>query len=259
MAVSAFRMFRAASCVAAILSVVVSNASIARADAGFDHRDWDVLLGKYVDASGRVAYRDLAASDRSRLDAYLERLAEARPDGLEERDRLAFWINAYNAMAVAGVLEGYDAEGLFSRYRFFKSYERRIAGERRTLDEIEHGILRKRFDDFRMHFAVNCASTSCPKLRAEAYDGDRLDAQLNEQARTFLEDPERNRFDVAAGRVELSKIFDWFAKDFTKAGRSLADALSPWLSDPQIELLRTGEVSYRAYDWTLNAQQGQRP
>lgn len=249
----------ATSCLLAFVSVVLCNADVAKADAEFDHRDWGVLLAKYVDATGRVAYRDLASTDRARLDAYLERLAEARPDVLEERERLAFWINAYNAMAIAGVVDGYDAEGLFSRYRFFKSYERRIAGAMRTLDEIEHAILRKRFDDFRMHFAVNCASTSCPQLRAEAYVGDRLDAQLNEQARTFLADPERNRFDFASGRVELSKIFDWFAKDFTKQGRSLAETLAPWLSEPQIELLRTGEVSYRTYDWTLNAQPGQRP
>ncbi len=259
MAIFGFRVLRVTSCLVAIVSLVLCNAGVAGADAEFDHRDWDGLLAKYVDASGRVAYRDLATTDRPRLDAYLERLAEAKPDALDETERLAFWINAYNAMAVAGVLDGYDAEGLFSRYRFFKSYERRIAGESRTLDEIEHEILRKRFDDFRMHFAVNCASTSCPKLRRTAYVGDRLETQLDDQARRFLGDESRNRFDTDENRVALSKIFDWFADDFTVGGRSLAEALAPWLSDSQRRVLSTGTVRFLDYDWTLNAQDGQRP
>ena len=124
----------------------------------------------------------------------LDALAGSRPEDLTTAtERLAFWINAYNASIVAGVLEGDSPEGKLSRLRFFRLYRRPIAGASRTPDDIE-GIVRG-LHDARVHFALVCASTSCPKLRREAYVGARLEAQLDDQARQFVNDPSRNRID----------------------------------------------------------------
>jgi len=224
-----------------------------------DHQLWTIIVSKYVDDDGRVAYRRLQADDLPVLSKYLASLGEARLEGFPEKEQLAFWINAYNAMIVAGILDGYSAENALKRYRFFKSYDQVIEGEERTPDDIEHGIIRPRFHDPRTHFALVCASSSCPKLRQEAYVGSRLDAQLDDQARRFLNDPSRNRIDPTSGTLELSQIFKWFKNDFTRDGKSLADFLAPYLTPEQAQLLRTKPPAYLAYDWTMNAQPGQRP
>lgn len=216
------------------------------------HAPWDALLQRYVDAGGRVAYRDLAARDAATLDAYLQALATATPAAMSEPEQIAFWLNAYNARAVRGVLAGYDAEGFFARRRFFRGYEFPVAGATRTLDEIENDILRVRFHEPRIHFALVCASTSCPRLRREAYRGERLDAQLDDQARGFLADPTRNRFGPGPSAA-LSMIFKWFAADFEAAAGSLSAYLGRWGLGP------FESISYLDYDWTLNAQPGQRP
>ena len=221
--------------------------------AGGDlHAPYDVLLQNYVDDQGRVAYRELKANDLAALDAYLAALAAADPETLDRPAQMAFWLNAYNAHAIRGVLDGYNAEGLFARWRFFKSYEFPLAGKTRTLDEIENEILRPRFAEPRIHFALVCASTSCPKLRREAYRGNRLDMQLDDQTRTFLDDPTRNRFGPGQ-TADVSMIFKWFRGDFEAAAGSVAAYLGRW-----------GKGDYKAieyldYDWTLNAQPGQRP
>jgi hypothetical protein len=238
----------------AILGVMVAGVAHAA-----DHQLWDLIVAKYVDADGRVAYRQLQVDDRPVLSKYVASLGEARIDGLPEQEQLAFWINAYNAMIVEGIIEGYSAESFLARLRFFKSYKQVIVGEERTPEDIEHGIIGRRFRDPRTHFALVCASSSCPKLRHEAYVGNRLDEQLDDQARRFLGDPSRNRIDPVVGIVELSQIFKWFKEDFTGSGRSLADCLAPYLGVDQAQLLRTTPPTYRDYSWTMNAQPGQRP
>jgi hypothetical protein len=242
-----------------LLLCVAWSVATALPAAAEDHQLWNLIVSKYVDANGRVAYRKLQADDMPVLSKYLASLGEARIEGLPQKEQLAFWINAYNAMIVAGILDGYSAENAFKRYRFFKSYSQVIAGEERTPDDIEHNIIRAKFHDPRTHFAVVCASTSCPKLRQEAYVGSRLDEQLDDQARRFLNDPSRNRIDPATGTVELSEIFKWFREDFTRNAKSLADFLAPYLAPEQTQLLRTKAPTYLEYDWTMNAQPGQRP
>ena len=215
-----------------------------------------------MDPIGRVAYRSLQEHDEAALADYLEALATARPGNWSEHEQLAFWINAYNAGIVAAVLQGESAESLIGRGKLFKLWKFEVAGKRRTLDEIEHKILRQEFVEPRIHFAIVCASTSCPKLRSEAYVADKVDAQLDDQARDFVNDPMRNRFDRKAGAVKLSKIFDWFREDFERDGPLLryvaghvADARTRhWLNtsaDPQVRFLK--------YDWTLNVQPDERP
>lgn len=237
-----------------ILRILLLPLLVAGAARGEElHAPFTALLQKYVDGDGRVAYRDLAANDAAALDAYLQTLATADPATLPPAGQIAFWINAYNARVLRGVLDGYSAEGLFGRKRFFSFYSFPLAGQTRTLEDIEHEILRKQFAEPRIHFALVCASTSCPVLRREAYDGARLDAQLDEQTRAFLADPRRNRIS-AANPVGLSQIFKWFAEDFDKAAGSVAAYVGRWMPLPA-----EPRVEYLDYDWTLNAQPGQRP
>lgn len=232
--------------------------SVQYSQAAVDHGPWSRLLARYVDAQGRVAYRDLQTHDRAAFDAYLATLAHAQTDGMTEAEEKAFWINAYNALIVSGVLQGYTAESLLARKRLFSWFTVRIAGKDRTPDEIEHQILRKKFHDPRVHFTIVCASSSCPQLRREAYTPERLDAQLDEATQAFLHDPTRNHLD--AQPVALSRIFEWFAADFINGAGSVVAFVRRFVpEDKRTRLnLTDSELRYLEYDWTLNAQEGQR-
>jgi hypothetical protein len=226
--------------------------------AAVDHSPWNTLLKRYVDENGRVAYRDLYTHDRETFAQYLAILAEAQVEGMSENEEKAFWINAYNAAIVNGVLTGLTAESFLGRKRFFSWYTLRVAGEDRSPDEIEHEILRKKFNDPRIHFTIVCASTSCPQLRREAYVSDRLDQQLDDATRGFINDPTRNRID--AQQVALSMIFQWFAQDFVNAAGSVPNFVERFVDEKKKEIVeaRKNDLSYLEYDWTLNAQTGQR-
>lgn len=237
------------------IGLVLAGLSLQALTAAADdlHAPFDALLKQYVDDDGRVAYRTLARQDAAALDAYLKALETVDPASLAPADQIAFWLNAYNARVIRGVLDGYDAENVVGRKWFFAFYTFPLAGRPRTLDEIEHAILRAQFREARVHFALVCAATSCPLLRREAYRGDRLDAQLDDQARVFLDDPRRNRFgpgDV----VRLSSIFKWFGQDFEQAAGSLTAFIRRYHALPDAP-----RIEYLDYDWTLNAQPGQRP
>jgi hypothetical protein len=226
--------------------------------AAIDHSLWDTLLRRYVDQDGRVAYRDWKAHDLASFETYLKTLAEARVEGMSEAEAKAFWINAYNAVIIQGVFNGYTAEGLISRKRLFSWYSLMIAEKKRTPDEIEHEILRPKFRDPRVHFAIVCASTSCPKLRPEAYVAGRLDQQLDDAARVFINDPDRNRFVI--GHVAVSPIFQWFAQDFIDEAGSVPRFLLRYVAGEKKAILGsfTGDLQYLEYNWKLNAQDGQR-
>lgn len=226
--------------------------------AAVDHTLWDTLLHRYVDQEGRVAYRDWQARDLPAFAQYLESLAQAQIEGMSEAEEKALWLNAYNALIVNGVLNGSTAESLISRKRLFSWYSLTVAGKKRTPDEIEHQILRKKFRDPRIHFAIVCASTSCPKLRTEAYVPERLEQQLDDAAGGFINDPQRN--DISAQGVALSHIFEWFAPDFIEQAGSVSKFLLRFVAAEKKAIVESlkGEVQYLAYDWTLNAQDGQR-
>jgi uncharacterized protein DUF547 len=227
-------------------------------NAAVDHSPWSVMLARYVDDNGRVAYRDLQAHDQALFDNYLSILAQAQVASMNEAEEKAFWINAYNAMIVNGVLHGYTAESMLARKRLFSWYSLPIAGEERSPDEIEHQILRKKFHDPRIHFSIVCASTSCPKLRREAYVPERLEQQLDEAARGFINDSARNR--ITAQHAALSQIFQWFAEDFVRSAGSVPAFVQRFVADDKKAILsaQNGTLQYLEYDWTLNAQDGQR-
>lgn len=230
------------------------------ADTPFDHSAWTRLLERYVDDQGRVAYRDLAANDAAALDAYLAALASAQPAGWSRDEQLAFWINAYNAVIVKAVLDGHSAESLLGRYRMFFRYARVVAGESRTPDVIENRIIRPS-GEIRIHFALVCASTSCPKLMRRAWTAATLDQDLDAEARRFVRDPARNEIRVGAAEVRLSEIFDWYEDDFGGSDDAVRAFVARFSDEAQSAYLteREPEVGHLDYDWTMNAQPGQRP
>jgi len=153
-----------------------------------DHAAWDALLRAHVEETGLVNYQELQTR-QPELDAYLEGLAQADPTSLSREEQLAFWINAYNACVVDVTLDHYPIKSVKSVPGFFRTVQRRVAGQWLTLDEIEaksHAL-----GDWRSHMAVVCASAGCPSLRNEAYAPDRLAEQLADQTRRFLADPSR--------------------------------------------------------------------
>ena len=262
--------------VVAVCLILATGVSAARAQGGFDHehRAWSALLAKHVllRDSGRatqVRYRGFAV-DRAALKAYLDSLSRVTPAdyaGWDKPQQLAFLINAYNAFTVEKVLTRYpdlksirDFGTVFGnpwKDRFFM-----LLGKSQNLDGIEHDTIRAPggFEEPRIHFAVNCASIGCPALREEAYIANRLEAQLEDQTRRFLADRSRNRF--AAGTLEVSRIFDWYAKDFSVGGKGIAsppqffakyaDLLADREEDRQA--VRGGRlpIRYLDYDWALN-------
>ena len=237
---------------------MVTFFAVQHSHAAVDHGPWSTLLTRYVDAQGRVAYRDLQAKDRVTFDAYLTTLAHTQPDGMTEVEEKAFWINAYNAAIVSGILHGYTTESLLGRKQLLSWFTVRIAGKDRTPDEIEHQILRKKFADPRVHFTIVCASSSCPQLRREAYVAERLDVQLDEATQAFLRDPVRNHLNGQP--LALSKIFEWFATDFVNSAGSVVAFVRRFVPEEQRARLplTDSDLYYLDYDWTLNAQEGQR-
>jgi hypothetical protein len=251
---------------AAAIALLASGAAAAQA---FDHshKAWNELLKKHVVVlpgarASQVRYADFAR-DRAALKAYLALLsavAEAEFSGWSREQRMAFLINAYNAYTVEKILTRYpdlksirDFGTVFGnpwKDRFF-----RLLGRDASLDGIEHEMLRKpgAYDDPRVHFAVNCASIGCPMLREEAYVAARLDRQLEEQAARFLSDRSRNRF--SDGRLEVSKIFDWFKEDFgvrEKFFARFAQALADSPEARRVVAEGRAPLSFLDYDWTLN-------
>ncbi len=220
------------------------------------HELWDAQVAKYVSPEGRVRYAAWLA-DTTVLNAYLATLSAGFPTAAHwtEAERLAYWINAYNAFTVQLILRNYPVKSIEDigpklAVPFINSVWDipfiGIEGHTLTLNNIEHDILRKEFDEPRIHFAINCASNSCPPLLHEAYTPEKLEAQLEAQAFRYLLDPRHNVLKETS--VELSKIFFWFGGDFKKEG-SLIDFLNRYAPTP---IRADASVSYRTYDWNLN-------
>jgi hypothetical protein len=227
-----------------------------------DHSRFDALLREHVTAAGRVDYDAFARSGEFRT--YLEGLGRASLEGQGESERLAFWINAYNAWTIEQVNRHGEREsirnirktlGLLPLKGPWSERMVRAAGRALTLDEVEHQIVRREFREPRIHFALVCAALSCPPLRPEAYVGARLDEQLEEQARVFLRSTEKNRVDAAGGTVYVSPILVWYRADFGDSDAALGRYLARyWPDGPEKELLLSGTFRLREtdYDWKLN-------
>lgn len=260
-----------------VIFLVVLHATVFSlpAQAAFDHSGWNALLKKHVVVlrGGQATQVDYAgmAADRAQLKHYLDRISAVSRiefDRLGKQEQLALLINAYNAWTVELVLTAYpNLASIKELGSVFRSpWKKRfilLLGDTRSLDDIEHGLIRGsgRYDDPRIHFAVNCASVGCPALRADAYTADRLDAQLDDAVKAFLSDRTRNRLD---GKVlKLSSIFKWYRQDFEKGWRG-ANSLGQFIAlysqplglniDTAKRLADGGtEIDFLDYDWRLNA------
>lgn len=230
-----------------------------------DHSSLDALLKKYVDGSGNVDYTgwQRSAADMRALDAYLAHLSSAEPRQRASRNAtLAFWINAYNAVTIKGILREYPTTSIRNHtarvfgYNIWKDLLLVVGGASFSLEQIEHQILRK-LNEPRIHFAIVCASKSCPKLRAEAYTADRLEEQLVANTRDFFANPSNFRHDARTRRFYLSSILSWFGEDFGSDQAAQLRAIAPYLptsGGQQAAEANAVRVSYFDYDWGLNDQ-----
>lgn len=221
----------------------------------FTHEQWTNLLQKHVNPDGWVNY-DGFIKDSLQLNNYLQQIESNYPNekNWSREQILAYWINAYNAYTVQIVIRNYPVASIKDikpGVAFLNSVWDikfiTIEGEQLDLNNIEHNILRK-MNEPRIHFAVNCASYSCPKLLNTAYEAATIDNQLNQQAIDFINDPKRNV--ITAEKADVSSIFNWFTGDFTNDG-SLKDFLNKYSKVPIIE--NTG-INFLEYNWNLNKQ-----
>ena len=237
-----------------------------KADFDQGHALWSEVLRTCVKGDG-FDY-GLLKQDRSKLDAYLAALHAVTPaelEGWSQPQRFAFWINAYNAHTIQLVVENYPLksirklDGAFGINTVFdkefipmQAHHPDGKDDKLSLNDIEHEILRKKFKDARVHAAINCASRSCPPLRSEAFVADRLEAQLQEQMKTFVGDPTRNRIDPSQKKLGLSEIFKWFAEDFERDAKSVKEFVIRFAPPEKADFIRTAQLGYLDYDWDLN-------
>lgn len=240
---------------APILLLAMANASMAAPD----YSAFDELLLQNV-GNGFVNYAGIEANPRFRR--FVQQVGETDAGSLPERsDKLTFYINAYNALAIQGILDGYSPAKLWGRYKFFKSKKYVVLGKEINLFDLERKILIP-MGEPRIHFAIVCASMSCPRLSNRAYLPETLEQQLDEGARRFINDISRNHFDLPRGIAYVSKIFDWYREDFEAAAGSVQRYLASYVEDVEVaKALDNDEfdVRFLKYDWNLNGRQGLRP
>ena len=265
--------------------LLAATLALSTATHAFDHSHaaWDALVKRHVKLvdggkASQVRYAGFA-KDRAALKAYVAEVSavgEAEFRGWPKAQQMAFLINAYNAWTVELILTKYpDLKSIrdLGNIVFNSPWNRKfftLFGRESYLDQVEHEILRKpgAYDEPRVHYAVNCASVGCPMLREEAYVAARLDAQLEEQARRFLSDRTRNRYDPRSGRLEVSEIFKWFKEDWTSGYRGIggagpvtsreqyfaryADLLADSPADRRLVAEGKAPIAHLDYDWSLN-------
>ena len=228
------------------------------AQSGVSHSLFDELLRKYVDGDGLVDYKGIQA-ERSKLKSYLNLLEYNAPKAnWSEDQQLAFWINAYNAYTIDLILTHYPVKSIKEIGSTIKipfvstAWDVKfitIGDEEYDLNNIEHGIIRKEFDEPRIHFALVCAAISCPKLQNRAYTAENLEKMLSKAATEFLADTEKNDF-KSAKKAELSKLFNWYGGDFNNNG-TLVEYLNQY---SPVQLEENAKISWKDYDWALNEQ-----
>lgn len=222
-----------------------------------DHDLWEVLVSRHVSKDGVVDYQGFQA-DSELLYQYLDTLSAHHPDPAKwtKEEQLAYWINAYNAFTIRLILEHYPLKSIRDitlidiphvsspwDIKFFK-----IGGKEYDLNMIEHDILRKQFNEPRIHFAIVCASKSCPALRNQAYHPLLLEDQLSDQASRFINNPAKNI--IEPHKLQLSQIFNWFQDDFTKQ-TTLIQFLNRYSTE---HINADAKIEYLPYDWSLNGK-----
>ncbi|MFZ1029271.1 MAG: DUF547 domain-containing protein [Limnoraphis robusta] len=244
-----------------------SNVTLAATEP-FSYQNYQQILSIYVDENGNVNYKALK-ENRQNLDKFNASLATLSPQSFEnwtEKEKIAFWINAYNSLTLLAIIENYptksirDIPGVWTKLQF------NVMGKEVTLDEIEHKILRVQFNEPRIHMGLVCASIGCPLLLQEPYTGDKLDEQLDEQTRKFIALNQNFKIDKQNNQVYLSSIFKWFGEDFIPSfkaqekftgsdkERAVLNFVSQYLNESEQKYLINGkyQIKYLDYDWSLN-------
>nr|WP_299343054.1 DUF547 domain-containing protein [Allomuricauda sp.] len=222
----------------------VTKASFVSKSETLDHSLWNDLLKEHVDFEGNVDYKGFKKDQR--LTEYLEFLAKNAPQkNWSKNEKLAYYINLYNAATVKLIVDHYPVESIKDIPNRWKKEWIRVGDEVTSLNDIEHKVLRK-MDEPRIHFAINCASYSCPKLLNSAFTSDNMERLLSKTAVDFVNDPKRNRFQKES--AEVSRIFKWFKSDFTK-NTSLLEFINTYLDNP---IAKNADIDYLEYDWSLN-------
>jgi hypothetical protein len=261
----------------------LTDVRVQASDSKISYKGYATELRTYVDGEGKVNYRGLK-THRMKLDSFAAMMSELQPEAFEkwkDQDKIAFWINAYNALTLTAILNNYPIKASFFRsLRFSDNSIRQIPGvwdelkfsvmdQSITLDGIEHDILRKKYDEPRIHMALVCAAMGCPPLRSEPYTGEQLDTQLNDQTTRFLSNPKKFRIDRKNRTVYLSPIFKWFGIDFVKkfgtekefsefpeSQRAVLNFITGFVKPEDKAYLEKGgySIEYLTYDWSLNEQ-----
>lgn len=224
------------------------TSTTARSAVNLDHSRWDKLLKKHVDSNGNVDYKAFQ-KDKKELGRYLEMLSQNKPtDQWSVQEQLAYYINLYNANTVNLILDNYplksikDLSGPWTR-GFIK-----VGDTEMSLGGIENSILRK-MNEPRIHFAINCASISCPNLYNEAFTAAKINEQLDQVTKDFINS---NKNDIQPNAAQLSSIFDWYQKDFLVHGIKSVREYVNLYSNTKIK--KDAKISYKEYDWNLNKQ-----
>ncbi len=221
-------------------------ATTPQAGANFDHSAFNTLLQRHVTKSGAVNYGSFKGN--AAFEGYLKKLSANPPrDSWPKGERMAYWINAYNAFTIKLIVDNMPLKSIKDISSPWKKKFFQIDGKDYDLNTIEHEILRKQFDDPRIHFAINCASASCPKLLNMTFEARKLESQLEQAAKEFVNDPFRNN--IEANAVQISKIFDWFKGDFTNKNRTIIQYLNKYSNTVISE---STKVKYKDYSWELN-------
>ncbi len=218
------------------------------------HKIWDQLLQKHVTTDGKVNYTGFI-QNKAELRRYLDLLAANPPENHWKKDeKQAYWINAYNAFTVKLIVDNYPVKSIRALggkvYKINTPWAKKwikLGHQVYSLDDIEHGILRKIWKEPRVHFALNCASFSCPRLRNEAYMADKLNVQLDDQAFFFINNKAKNTI-YSSKEAQLSKIFSWFKGDFTQKG-NLIDFINAYAI---VKLDEDAKITPLDYNWDLN-------
>ncbi len=224
------------------------TSTTANSAVNVDHSQWDKLLKKYVNNEGYVNYKGFQ-KDRTQLDSYLKMLSEQDPNNdWSVQELLAYYINLYNASTVELILNNYPTKSIQDIKGNFTKGFIKIGSRELSLGGLENGVIRK-MDEPRIHFAINCASVSCPKLMNEAFTAAKINEQLDRAVKDFINS---DKNDISASSPKLSSIFDWYQKDFKVNGKQDVIGFINQYSKTKINTGAT--IAYKDYNWNLNEQ-----
>ena len=210
----------------------------------FNHSTWDELLKKNVSSDGKVNYKGFK-SDKAQLESYLNLLKSNSPkEEWSKNQKLAYWINVYNAFTVKLIVDNYPLKSIMDLDKPWDKKWINIDGKSYSLGNVENDVLRK-MGESRIHFAINCASFSCPNLLNEAYTADQLNSQLRKVTKDFFEDETKN--DLTDGDLKVSKLFEWYADDF--ANGDIVKYINKYSGK---SVSSDSKISYLEYSWKLN-------